>query len=259
MPLKKAPRADAPLLYFYDWFTLVYTTSGYPMQSPLDDSWLIPGNSTTIAPPSTGEGELAQWDPAAGNWKVITRYTQNYYLFDAETGVYTTSGSMELWPFETPVETVDLDSGLTTLTPPAVGQYEIPVFDTTGASGWLVVDDYRGTWWDKTTADIHTIYDLEVQPDPNWTDVSPAGIEYPLWDEGNNQWIEDPDKINQDDEALQVIQNGPFVGTYDEIDTWLSTADQATVNTELSHNVSAIIKKLDLALPGVFSKKKEGK
>lgn len=60
----------------------------------------IPGSSTLIAPPETGEKEAAIWLPGAGEWTVVEDHRGEVYWADHEFKVVTGLGKVDAPPME---------------------------------------------------------------------------------------------------------------------------------------------------------------
>ena len=121
----------------------------------------------------------------------------SYYLYDINTGEF---------KGVSPVEINQIFIGCTDIAPTVQpGPHQVLIFDR-NHNKWLVADDYRGTWWNKTDpSKVIVISDIGVKVDTTqYTDKPPC--QFCKWDETSQSWKFDLDFYKDHTIALMRSQ-----------------------------------------------------
>ena len=116
------------------------------------------------------------------------------YSYNSITKEYKAEVNCQLDPLETKKQQKNiylLPAGATLIKPPICATNKIAVYEN---DIWIKKDDYRGTYYDKTTKEQQIIDELDLSPDRNWTKKIPLAIDDTCkW--SSTKWIIDSVKV----------------------------------------------------------------
>ena len=187
-------------VYNYDPRTRIYTGASQADESPLEPGvFLIPAHAISQPPPGwiKAEGAAIPHDAYAALMAgKLERFTSagEWECIDDVRGVwYDTDGQ--------PVKVSDLDADVSQLTreaPPAVpkGRLARRLLDN---SGWELIDDVRGTWYDADGRAVQ-IDDLDADVGALTREAPPDATHKLV----NGKWEQCPDKVAAADAATRA-------------------------------------------------------